>query len=293
MPRRSKLPQRTLCALIPFLLAACNRPAQEPPADSLGTSVAATLTAQPSMTPLPPTLVPSDPAPRITSVTPTEAPIETDEPTTAPEPTNTPLPLDPDDPRSGLNLSSPDYSDDFSVPGTWYQYSLEDAIFRWEDGRLRAVDNKADGIIWWSAGDLQLDDLYAEIEIEVGDCTGRDGYGMAVRVGGVNFDRGYTYEVSCDGQYRVRKFISESAPRVLLDWTAAPGILQGSGALNRIGVLAVEDELHFFANGSLLNDQPVVEDEYSDGTIGLFASAVQTSGLTVYFDDFHLWYPGR
>lgn len=293
MPYTSKLPRLALCALLPLLLMACNRPAQEPPVESMGTSVAATLTAQPSLTPLPPSPFPSATEPLIATDTPTEEPSQTAQPTTPAEPTPTPLPLDPNDPRSGLNLSSPDFSDDFSIPGTWFQYPLdfEDATIRWEDGRLRASDNKVDGFIWWSAGSLQLEDLYAEVEVEIDDCAGRDGYGMAIRVGGENFDRGYTFELTCDGQYRVRQFISESAPRLLLDWFAAPSIVQGSGAVNRIGVLAVEDELHFFANGSLLNSQPVVEDDYSEGAIGLFASAIQTPGLTVYFDDFDLWYP--
>ncbi len=292
-----RLRRFSLCITLLIVLSACNRPAQEPPAGSIGTSVAATLTAQPTLTPLPPTPFPTT-TPALApsqepSESPTEQPSQTVEPTASSEPTNTPFPLDPDDPRSGLNLSSPDYSDDFSVAGTWFQYPLdfEDATIRWEDGRLRASDNLIDGYIWWSASALQVEDVYAEIEVEIDGCAGRDGYGMAIRVGGDNFDRGYTFEATCDGQYRVRKFISESAPRVLLDWTAAPSIIQGSGAVNRIGVLAVEDELHFFANGSLLNSQPVIEDEYSDGAIGLFASALQTPELTVYFDDFELWYP--
>ena len=127
--------------------------------------------------------------------------------------------------------------------------------------------------------------------METNDCAGRDAYGMAIRVGGENFDRGYTLEITCDGQYRVRKFISEEAPRILMDWTAGAAIRQGSGASNRIGILSVGEELHFVVNGEVLNSQPVVEDEYTDGALGLFASAAQTPGLTVYFDDFALWYP--
>jgi hypothetical protein len=53
----------------------------------------------------------------------------------------------------------------------------------------------------------------------------------------------------------------------------------------------VGEELHFVANGEVLNSQPVVEDDYTDGALGLFASAAQTPGLTVHFDDFALWYP--
>jgi hypothetical protein len=279
--------------LLLSLLSACNRPAQEPPPDNLATFVSATLTAQPSLTARLPTPLPTWtlPAP-FTTETATPEPSETPEPTIATTPTGTPLPLEPDDPRLGLNLSSPDFSDDFSdFPGAWFQFEDEDAIIRWEDGRLRATDNKADGFIWWSTSARLVEDVYAEVSVEMDQCAGRDAYGVAVRVGGDNFDRGYTLEVSCEGQYRVRRFISEAAPAVLLDWTPAGAIVTGSGAVNRIGILCVGEAMHFVANGEVLNSQAVTDGEYSSGFVGLFASAAQTPGLTVYFDNLALWYP--
>jgi hypothetical protein len=298
MPTPSALPrsalQRFAVLSLLLLLPACNRPAQEAPPDNLATFVAATLASQPSLTAQLPTALPTWtlPAP-FTTDTPTPEPSQTPEPTIETTPSSTPLPLAPDDPRLGLNLSSPDYTDDFAVSGTWFQYpaDFEDATIRWEDGRLRASDNLVDGFLWWSTTSLQVEDLYAEVSVETDDCAGRDAYGMAIRVGGENFDRGYTLEITCDGQYRVRKFISEETPRILMDWTPALAIRQGSGASNRIGILSVGEELHFVANGEVLNSQPVVEDDYTDGALGLFASAAQTPGLTVYFDDFALWYP--
>jgi hypothetical protein len=281
-------PLQLALPILLLLLPACNRPAGEPPPDNLATYVVATLTAQPLVlnTPVPTWTL----GPPFTTDTATAKPSETPEPTEEVTPSATPIPLDPDDPRFGLNLSSPDLSDDFAVPGTWFQYDIEDATFQWEDGRLRATDNKVDGRLWWSAGGLQLDDVYAEVTVEVGDCSGRDAYGMAVRVGGENFDRGYTLEVTCDGQYRVRKFISEAAPATLTDWTPATAIVKGPDATNRLGILSVGDELHFVVNGTVLETQPVVDGEYTGGTIGLFASAAQTAGLTAYFDNFALWY---
>jgi hypothetical protein len=282
-----------LLLTLPLLIPACNRPAQELPPDALATSVSATLTAQPSLvaqlpSPLPTWTLP----PPFTTDTPTPEPSPTLEPTIPTTPTGTPLPLDPDDPRLGLNLSSPDVRDDFSdFPGSWFQFEDEDAIIRWEDGRLRASDNKADGFIWWSTTARSVEDVYVEVSVELDDCVGLDAYGMAVRVGGENFDRGYTLEVSCEGQYRVRRFISEAAPAVLLDWTPAEAIVAGSGAVNRIGFLCKGEAMHFVANGEVLNSQPVMDDEYASGIIGLFASAARTPGLTVYFDDLALWLP--
>src|SRR4030065_518369 len=86
-------------------------------------------------------------------------------PTIETPPSSPPLPLAPDDPRLGLNLSSPDYTDDFAVSGTWFQYpaDFEEATIRWEDGRLRASDNLADGFLWWSPPSLHAEDLSAEV----------------------------------------------------------------------------------------------------------------------------------
>ena len=296
MPTPSALPrsaQQHFAALaLLLLLPACNRPAQEPLPDNLATFVAATLTSQPSLTAQLPTGLPTwTLAAPFTTDTPTPEPSQTPEPTIETTPSSTPLPLAPDDPRLGLNLSSPDYTDDFAAPGTWFQFDDEDATIRWEDGRLRASDNKTDRLVWWSTTTLPADDLYVEVTVEVDDCAGQDASGMAVRVGGESFDRGYSLEVSCQGEYRVRRFNSGGASTLLQDWTPAGAIAQGSGAEKRIGILCMGEAMHFIANGEVLNSQAVTDHEYADGFIGLFASAAQTAGLTVYFDDFALWYP--
>jgi len=46
--------------------------------------------------------------------------------------------------------------------------------------------------------------------------------------------------------------------------------------------------LYAIANGEVLGQ--VEDDDFSSGTFGLFTSAMNTPGLTTYFDDFYLWY---
>jgi len=273
-------------SLLAVVLAGCNRPAAEPPPNLLATSVAATLTAQPVIQATS-TLSASTATPtEASSVTPTERPTET----AAASPTPSPIPLSPDDPRAGLNLSAPDVRDDFNQ-ALWYIGSDEaTASFAYTDGRFQVTDKLADGFLWWSTTAREAGDLYLEVTAQIGTCSGKDAYGFGIRVGGQNFDEGYTLEVSCDGAFRVRRFVSEEAPVLLLNWTPSAALVSGSQATNRIGLLARGDQFHAFANGELLSAQPIEDDSYTSGALSLFASAAQTPGLTVHFDDLALWF---
>jgi hypothetical protein len=251
--------------------------------------VAATLTAAPtlpsSITPPPsPTTLPS----ATQAVPPTETPTETPTPGGSPSPT--PPPLAPDDPRTGLNLAAPDYTDNFSLAYKWVgPDDPGSATNETESGRLSATDNKADGYIWWSTTDQQAGDSYAEVSATVGTCSGKDAAGFSVRVNGSSFDQAYALEFSCEGSFRLRRFISNAAPEILIEWTASPEITQGPNVTNRMGLLAKSSELYVFANGKLIGQ--VEDTSYASGTFGLYASAVDSATLTVTFDDFAAWYP--
>ena len=277
---------RRAVSLFVLLLASCNRPAAEPPPNLLATSVAATLTAQPVAIATS-TLPPASPVPTATSgFPPTESATET----AAAPPTPSPIPLSPDDPRAGLNLSAPDLRDDFSQ-ALWYVGSDDaTASFAYANGQFQVTDNLADGFLWWTTTAREAADLYVEVTAEVGTCSGKDAYGFGIRVGGQNFDQGYTLEIACDGSYRLRRFVSEELPVILLNWTPAAALVSGPQATNRIGLLAHGEQLQVFANGELVSAQAIEDDSYSSGTLSLFASAAQTPGLTVHFDDLALWF---
>lgn len=267
--------------MIAVLLAACNRPAEEPPPDRIATYVAATLTAAP---PLPPSATsPPSATPILTPSTPTASPVAD------PYPTPPPPELPADDPRFGINLAAPHYVDDFSSQLTWFGPNFEGAINIWDDGRMRTTDNLADYNIWWSTTIREIDAgyLYAEITAEIGECRGKDSYGFAVRVSGDQRNSGYTLEISCDGHYRMRKFVSGSV-EVLIEWTPSESVNTGPNSANRIGILAKGNTLTGVVNGEVLD--PVQDHDFTHGTYGLFASAIESTGVTAYFDDFTLWF---
>ena len=113
---------------------------------------------------------------------------------------------------------------------------------------------------------------------------------MAVRVAGVNYDQSYVFEVACNGEYRLRKFIDfNTLPEVLLNWAYTDAINKGPNATNRIGVFADGDELYLFVNGTLLTEDPIEDNDYPQGRFGIFASAAETLNLKVLFDNFALW----
>jgi hypothetical protein len=266
--------------VITWLAGACTRPApvRELPVDVNKTMNPALAGALPSVT-APPSATNIITPTVISTVTP--AP----ELTVAPSPP----PLSPDDPRFGLNLAAPHHLDDFSSNLTWVGPNFDGALNVWEDGRLRATDFLADKFLWWSTTipDVDAGDLYVEVSAVVDECSGKDAIGLAVRVDPVDRDSGYTLEFSCDGSYRIRKLLAGTV-QTLLDWTPNDSILSGANTTNVLGFLARGSTLTVFANGEVLSS--IEANAFYKGNFGLFSDAASTPGLTVYFDDFKLWY---
>jgi len=285
---KHRLPALLLLAAIS---AACNRQASAPPAALLQTGVAATLTAGP---PLPATRTSPPSATPSFTLTPTLTRTATAQPsgTVDPSPTITLAPLPTDDPRFGLglNLAAPSYRDDFSQPLTWGEPVDENVTNVWQDGHLKTSDLLADPFIWWSTtiSDANAGDFFAEVAAEIEACAGKDAAGFSGRVGGASLDSGYALEVSCDGHYRLRRF-SEGTVQVLRDWSPSEAIARGPNASNRLGLLADGDQVTAFANGIVLGP-PVQDSSLGFGTFGLYASARETPGVAVNFDDFALWH---
>ena len=275
-----------LLVLLPAAAAAaCTRSAADLGPDQIATQVAATLTAVAS----PPRSagLPTWTPPPSATIPPTPTQTQTPTATVGPSSTPTVPALPTDDPRYGLNLAAPDYTDDFSQ-NLWFGFiDPTSATNVWSQGRFLATDHIADSFIWWSTSARSSGDVYVEVTAEVGACSGKDGSGLALRVGGEGFDQGYSLEFACDGTYRIRKWASGQAPAVLRDWTAGSDIRPGANAVNRMGFLASGSTLYAFANGKPLGG--VQDDDYSSGIFGLFAAAAQTQDVEVTFDDFATW----
>lgn len=278
----------SLAVILLTVTAACTRSQPAGAPERLPDRVAQTLTAAPTV---PPSRTPPPSAtPQLTATDrPTETPPPSSTPTEGPTPTATAPPLGPDDPRQGINLSAPDEHDDFTTRYGWFEYNdAQAATITWERGQLRATDNRNDGFLWWSTSGLTASDFYVETSATAEACQDTDAYGLAARIGGAGYDRGYTLEFSCNGQYRMRRFHRDASPETLVEWTSSDIIETGEGAQNRIGLLAKDSALTAFANGEVL--QTIEDNYFVFGNFGLFAEANTSETATAVFRDFALWY---
>jgi hypothetical protein len=265
-----------------FMLVACTERVATTPVDHVATAVAATLTAHPTRTP-PPSITPIPSPTQVLRPSPTAS----STPTPGPSPTASAPPLPAGDPRSGLNLSYPDYLDQFTISTTWGGPNNEAARNMIKEGYLEATDYLTDTYVWWSTTVPEGRDVYIEVTAEISSCSGKDSAGVGLRIGGDQYDSGYTLEVSCDGHFRVRSFAS-GVVTALIDWTPSDEILKGPNASNLIGFVAKGSTLHVALNRIVVSS---VEDfSFYSGTFALFCNAFETSGLTVRFDDFKIWY---
>ncbi len=205
------------------------------------------------------------------------------------EPTREPPPEE--DPRAKLDLNNPDYADPFDVPNGWTQYDVEGSgAYRVENGELIGVDYiPEEKFTYWSILNRQSGNVYAEVSATNGDCILKDALGIVIRIDEETGSSGYGFEISCDGNWRVRLHRDSKSPRVVKDWTPSAAILTGAGATNRLGIMGYRDRFYLF-----VNDQPVgsvTDPQYSRsfGQFALYVRASQTYDLGATFDDFSYW----
>jgi len=204
----------------------------------------------------------------------------------------TPVPPPEEDARDKLDLNNPDYTDSFDGPNGWNQYDVEgNGAYRVEDGELTGIDYvPEEKFTWWSILNRQSGNVYAEVSVTNGDCIEKDSVGIVIRIDEKSYASGYGFEVSCDGNWRVRLHRESKSPRELNEWSQSEVIHAGAGATNRLGIMGYRDIFYLF-----INDQPVgivADSQYSRsfGYFALYVRSSQTYNLNATFDDFSYWH---
>ena len=212
--------------------------------------------------------------------------------TATPYPTPTPLPTLAVDPRLRLNLDKPDIVDSFDSDTSWSAVASGDEFaYQVANGVLRGIDYEPEErFTWWAMSWRQSGNLYAEVTATNGDCIGKDSVGIAIRVDPQTGRGGYSFEVSCDGSWRLRRHHNDGSPRVLVDWSSSSAISTGLGAVNRIGILAFRDRLVLFVNNQQVGTVIDPQYTYSFGAFALYVRASLTYSLQAEFDDFAAWH---
>lgn len=200
--------------------------------------------------------------------------------------------LSEDDVRSVLDLGKPDYFDYFDDPSAWSTSDQEGkAAYRFEDGHLFGLDYEPEELYtWWSHTTRSSGNTYAEVSATNGDCIDKDAVGLVVRVDEQTSASGYALEVSCDGEWRMRRYRRGKEPVEMTDWAPADVVNAGPGATNRLGVWAYQNQFVLFINGEKVGEAEDQAYSLKDGTFAVFVTAFLTYDLTATFDDFAFWH---
>lgn len=194
--------------------------------------------------------------------------------------TNTPAA---DDPRN--TLGTPTRSDKFaSGQQGWGGFSDSHVRVTLQTGYLELVALNADGWYSWSMSSPKLANFYIEMTAKTGDCKGLDTYGLMTRA--PDFNQGYFYGFSCDGQFHFQKWDGTSFTEIL-KWKADPAILSGANQTNRMGMMAKGTHFTFFANGKQIGEAD--DSTYTDGLFGVYTSAVNTANFTTQISEIDYW----
>jgi hypothetical protein len=132
-----------------------------------------------------------------------------------------------------------------------------------------------------------IQDFYLEMILKSGVCSGADHYGMIVRIPDAQKpDNGYLYGISCDGKYAFRMWNGQNMDN-LVDWTASPVIITGSNQVNRIGLMAKNNQFDMYINGVLVAS--IKDNHFTKGSFGVFVGSRITPKLSVWVDQISYW----
>jgi hypothetical protein len=245
--------------------------------------------------PTPFTIKPTD-TPTSTLQT-TESPESTQESPT-PKPTKTPgdwQPPDfpPFDPVSAFGYSR--YIEDFQDETPWKDYygnmENERIALVIEDGNMQVTGKHSYFRTWWFGG-FELGDFYLEMDVNSGDCTFDDTYGVIVR--GEPSDHGYAFVFNCGGEvaaWRIDSVLDPYVEHEILGWTPTELIRTGVNQDNKLGVMMEGSEITIYANRYFFTT--LYDDTYDWGQYGVFVMAGEDDNYTYTIDQIQVWDVGE
>ena len=191
------------------------------------------------------------------------------------------------------DLGKPDFKDDFQKPpdyiflgkDTYTQSDVKDGNFI-----LSSLTENADR---WRLVEKpylsSLGDIYIRFTARSGDaCSSKDGYGMLIHSipSGSDYNSGYVFGISCDGNYRIYK-MNRGNYIEIRNWTANPAILSGPQRTNKIGIMARGESYDLYVNDVLIDQFQDVS--FPRGAFGFMISSPTTFNFKVYLDDLTVW----
>lgn len=146
----------------------------------------------------------------------------------------------------------------------------------------------------WRLAINDVDNAYFETTAQFGPvCQGMDKWGMMLRSPDRSTaDRGYWFNITCDGKFAFQRWNAnppdgQTAVTNLLAWTSNANIRPGANSVNRIGVLAKENQFTLFINGIQVGQ--VEDDTFASGGFGILIGARETNRFMIYVDEMSYW----
>lgn len=280
--------------IIALLLAGCNLPASqdaaEPTDDSMATEISKILTGTPVQVLISPTPdtgqgETQEPTDEMATDSPTEEPAEdTATPTATATATVAPTAtLSDSDPAA--SLGTPNWVDALDNGNNWLTDNDAFTQIKFEGGymKLTAITDLDGWRLSWPAPD----DFYLEGKFQTPDCSGTDHYGLMFRTPkNSGASKGYMFGVTCDGKYSLRLW-NDPNMTVLIGWTASDKILKGEDVVNTLGVMAKDNKLTLYVNGSKVNE--VTDSTFSEGIFGVFVGGDSGVDFTMWLDQIRYW----
>jgi len=198
--------------------------------------------------------------------------------------------IESDDP--GVYLGDPDWLDDME-PGEYYWNLATDQYMSaaYDDGTLR-LQALSEVMGWRIASTPVLGDAYIETSVKMGACSNTDGYGLVFRVPEqVAYNQGYFFGITCDGKYSLRVWDGLSGTNGKTTWLRYPkgdeNILKGKDAVNKLGVMLIDDSITLYINGEMV--EQFIDATFMEGFFGLYINRDYTENLTINVDQVSYW----
>jgi hypothetical protein len=152
------------------------------------------------------------------------------------------------------------------------------------DGRFSLAVRQPSTFLIAIEPSLLADDFLFEVSVRSELCTLDDEYGILFRV---NPDsEHYRFTLTCDGEARVSRTFGGSEA-ALIPKTQTNAVFNGLLVENRLGVLAVGEDLRFFING--IEVFSVRDTTSSIGKIGFIVRSRRGGQTTASFDDLDVY----
>ncbi|MEN6522943.1 MAG: hypothetical protein ABFD14_04380 [Anaerolineaceae bacterium] len=206
--------------------------------------------------------------------------------TTGPTPT-----ISTDDPKT--LFGKPTDTDTMDNSEKWFWSTGSDSFTNtaWSNGAM--VLTGLTNISGWRIPQTKYaSNMYIDMTVKSGSCSGNDNYGFIFRVPVPNIpEQGYLFSVSCDGQYRLWEWNGKAGDKgvatTLINWKASSNINAGANKTNRLGVWANGKTIRLYINGIFLEE--VLDSTYENGGFGVYVDAGPTSKYTIEVDEISYW----